>query len=77
MDHRRRLGPRQRLLLGDIGRPAIGGGDRGVELAMRVVEPGRALVVGTGQGASFETVGAQSRVLGTAMKRDYDRRAGG
>ena len=46
--------PRQRFLFGHIGRPAIGGGDRGVEIAMRVVEPGRPLVVEVGQGALLE-----------------------
>jgi hypothetical protein len=37
--------PGQRVLLVDVGGPAIGGGDRGIELAMRVVEPGRPLVL--------------------------------
>jgi hypothetical protein len=32
----------ERVFLGDVGGPAIGGGDHGVEVAMRVVEPGRA-----------------------------------
>ena len=46
--------PRQRVFLGDILRPAIGGRDRPVEIAMRVVEPRRALVVEIGQRALFE-----------------------
>jgi hypothetical protein len=40
--------PRQCLLFADIGGPAIGGGDRSVELAMGVVEPGRPFVVEIG-----------------------------
>jgi hypothetical protein len=36
--------PRERIVLGDIGRPAIGGGDGGVEIAMRIEsQAGRSL----------------------------------
>jgi hypothetical protein len=52
---------RQRLVLAYVGRPAIGGGDRRVEVAVRVVEPGRTLVIEIGQGAGLED-GARSRV---------------
>jgi hypothetical protein len=41
--------PRQRVLLAYIVRPAIGRRNRPVEVAMRVVEPRRALVVQIGQ----------------------------
>jgi hypothetical protein len=40
-----------RLFLGDTGGPAIGGGDRRIELAMRVIEPDRPLIIEIGQGA--------------------------
>jgi hypothetical protein len=40
-----------------IGGPAVSSGDRGVEIAMRVVEPCRALVIEVGQGALFENRG--------------------
>jgi hypothetical protein len=46
--------PRQRLFFGEAGGPAIGGGDRGVEVAMRIVEPGRMLVVQIGQDARVQ-----------------------
>src|SRR5665213_1521817 len=45
---------RQRLVLGDVGRPAIGRRHGGVEVAVRVGEPGRPLVVKMGQGAGFQ-----------------------
>jgi hypothetical protein len=46
--------PRERFLFGEIGGPAIGGGHRRVEVAMRIVEPGRPRVVKIGQGALFQ-----------------------
>jgi hypothetical protein len=45
---------RQRLPFADVGRPAISGGDRRVEVAVRVVEPGRPLVIEIGQRAGLE-----------------------
>jgi hypothetical protein len=49
--------PCERRLLADFGGPAIGDGDRRIELAMGVVEPGRPLIVEIGQGAFFEDRG--------------------
>ena len=49
---------RERNLLGNVGRPGIGSGDRHVEVAMRVIEPGGPLVVEIGQSALFQDRGA-------------------
>jgi hypothetical protein len=45
---------RQRVLFGNVGRPAVGLGDRGVEIAMRVGEPLRARAVEIGQRALLQ-----------------------
>jgi hypothetical protein len=42
---------RQRILFGNVGGPAIGGGDRRIEIAVRVGEPLRARVVEIGERA--------------------------
>jgi hypothetical protein len=49
--------PREDLVVRKVGRPAIGGGDGGVELAVGVVEPGGALVVEIGEGALLQDCG--------------------
>jgi len=43
--------PRQHLLVRQVGRPAVGGEDGGVELAVGQVEPGGPLVVEAREGA--------------------------
>jgi hypothetical protein len=63
---------RQRVFLGNVGRPAIGGGNRGVEVAMRVVEPSRTLVVELGQGAFLQDCGDP---LLTLSLTDRERRS--
>ena len=46
------------LVVGKVGRPAVGGGDDGGESFVGEVQPGGALVVEIGQGALFEFGGA-------------------
>jgi hypothetical protein len=53
---------RERVFLGNVGRPAIGSSDRGVEVAVGVNKPLRALVVEIGQRAL-----AQSRFAAFAI----------
>ena len=48
----------EKFVVGQGRRPAVGGEDGGVELAVDVVEPRRALVVEIGEGAFFEFFGA-------------------
>jgi hypothetical protein len=45
---------RQRVLFGNVGGPAIGGGDRRIEIALRVGEPLRTCVVEVGERALLE-----------------------
>ena len=44
---------RQRLFFRDVHWPAVSRGDRGVEFAMRIIEPSRPLVVKIGQRPRF------------------------
>jgi len=46
------------LVVGQIGGPAVGGGDGGVEFLVGQVQPGRTLVVKVGEGALLELGGA-------------------
>ena len=46
------------FVVGEVGRPAVGGGDGGVEFLVRHVEPGGALVVEVRERALFEVGGA-------------------
>ena len=48
--------------VGEVGGPAVGGGDGGVQVGMDVGEPGGALVVEVGQGAFLEIIGVEGRV---------------
>lgn len=50
--------PPQNLLIAQIRRPAVGGGYRGVQAAVDVVEPGRALVVEIRERPLRELLGA-------------------
>src|SRR5947208_15474412 len=45
---------RQRVLLRNVGRPAVGCGDGGIEVAVRIGEPLRALIVEVGERALLE-----------------------
>jgi len=46
------------LFVREIGRPAIGGGDGGIQFLVRQIEPGGALVVKVREGALFQFGGA-------------------
>ena len=46
------------LLVGEVGGPAVGGGDCCVQLPVNVAEPGRALVVELGERALLQVLGA-------------------
>jgi hypothetical protein len=50
--------PLQKLFVAQIGRPAVGGGDGGVEFLVGEVKPGGALVVEVREGARFQLGGA-------------------
>jgi hypothetical protein len=41
----------EHLVVGQVDRPAVGGGDRDIQLLVDVVEPGRVLVVEIGERA--------------------------
>ena len=49
------------LLVGEVGGPAVGGGDRRVQFLVDVVEPGRALVVEVRERALLQFLGISPR----------------